>query len=373
LALNPDQTMMQVLQASLEADAGRLEDADRRLAGLLAQDLPDRESFNAHKESARVADGLGRYAEVFPHLKSAAEVAGRLPEWRGQDRSLIPRLIAANTGAYTEQDLGRWSGAGLPRPPAVHAFVIGFFRCGTTLTQEVLAAHPDVFVADEATLIWRVQQALHQRDPGPDPIAVKLKRLDPEGVACLRAVYWEAVSGLYGAEAQRPVFVDKYTMNTLDLGLINTLFPDARIIFANRNPRDVCLSAHMQLMRPSPATAGLLTWRGSADLYARTMNWWRHIRERLTMPVLELRYEQVVADFEPTYRRVFEFLDLPWNPAAANFHTRAQGRFVASPSRNQVARPLYSSSVARWRRYEDEFTKVTDLLDPLVASLGYSA
>ena len=160
-------------------------------------------------------------------------------------------------------------------------------------------------------------------------------------------------------------------MNTLELGLINTVFPDAKVVFVMRDPRDVCVSCFMQLMVPSPATAHLLSWQGTTDFYGKVMAWWLHIRPRLTMDVIEFRYEDAVAQFESTYRRVFDLLGLSWDPAVVNFHEHAAKKFIASPSRNQVAQPLHSASVARWRHYEPEFAPVADVLGPFVSAFGY--
>jgi hypothetical protein len=103
------------------------------------------------------------------------------------------------------------------------------------------------------------------------------------------------------------------------------------------------------------------------------MDWWLHVRELLTLRLIEVRYEDAVSDFEAAYRRLFEFLDLTWTPKALDFHERAKGAFIASPSRNQVSKPLFGSAVGRWRRYESRFAEVADLLDPLVEDLGYGA
>jgi len=200
----------------------------------------------------------------------------------------------------------------------------------------------------------------------------KLRRLTLDGAKRLRRTYWRLAAARYGEAACDKVFVDKNTLNIVHIALINAIFPDARVIFMVRDPRDVCLSCILQLMTPTPATVHLLTWRGTAWFYAKVMEWWLEVRDLLTLPVAEIRYEDAVTDFEDTYRRIFAFLGLPWTQEAANFHTRAAGRSVASPSRNQVARPLHGRSVARWRRYAARFDQVSDLLEPYVLELGYA-
>jgi hypothetical protein len=228
-----------------------------------------------------------------------------------------------------------------------------------------------VFVADEEGFIPALNAALNRMDTTGASVAEKLRRLDRAAVLRLRALYWQLVRQRFGAAIGQRAFVDKFTMNTVDLGLINVIFPDAKVVFVMRDPRDVCISCFMQLMVPSQTTVHLLTWRGTAAFYALVMDWWMHIKRLLTLDVIEFRYEDAVTEFEPVFRRVFDGLGLRWDPAVADFHKNVAGRFIASPSRNQVAQPLYSSSVARWRHFEAEFAPVAGLLEPFIRAFDY--
>jgi tetratricopeptide (TPR) repeat protein len=371
LELAPENTMMQILLGSLEADAGQNESAKSRLEKALVCPLNAREEFRAHKELARVLDKLGEYDQVFAHLHAAAKLTGSLPEYSTQDAALIPNMLKANKAGFKRELMARWSGTEFPQDQPAPTFLIGFFRSGTTLTQEVLAAHPDVFVADEADLVWAMQRELQQMNRSNASMVEKLKQLDLAGVMHLREFYWSRAKQRYGDAIGQRVFVDKFTLNTIDLGLINCIFPDAKVIFVMRDPRDVCLSCFMQLMVPTPATVHLQSWLETADFYAQVMDWWAYIKQQMTLGFIEFRYEDAVAQFEPTYRKVFDFLGLPWDPAVVDFHKSAAEKFIASPSRSQVAQPLYSSSVARWRHYESEFAPVSELLSPIVSAYNY--
>lgn len=371
LALSPDNTMMQVLLASLEADAGMNEEARAHLETILSGKPNAREGFRAHKEMARVLDKLKEYDQVFPHLQASAQLSASLPEYSQQNLALLPNMIKTNTAGFDRDLMGRWLRNAFPQDQPAPIFLIGFFRSGTTLTQEVLGGHPDVFVADETDFVWAMQRELQQMDGSTDSIPDKLRKLKLQDVLHLREFYWNRVKGRFGNSIGQRRLVDKFTMNTIDLGLINCIFPDAKVVFVMRDPRDVCLSCFMQLMVPTPATAHLLTWQGAADFYAQVMDWWMHIRQQMTLDFIEFRYEDAVAQFEPTYRRVFDFLGLPWDPAVVNFHEHAAAKYIASPSRNQVAQPLYSSSVARWRRYEVAFRPVAEKLDPFIRAFDY--
>jgi len=88
-------------------------------------------------------------------------------------------------------------------------------------------------------------------------------------------------------------------------------------------------------------------------------------------PYLEFRYEDAVTDFEATFKTVFEFLELAWDPSVIDFHRRAIGKQINSPSFSQVAQPLYTSSVARWQPYEKEFEAVAGQLQPYIDAFGY--
>lgn len=372
LALAPADPALDVYLGSLEADAGAYEAAKERLTRLLAGRLDARQAFRAHKEMARVLDRTGVHGAVFAHLRAAGALAGEVPEIVEKGVDAMPAIIRANQASLGRDVMARWADADLPQVCESPVFLVGFMRSGTTLTQEVLGAHPDVLVSDESDLVTATLRELHRMDPARLGTADKLRRLGRDGVIALRAFYWETARRRFGDIGAR-VFVDKFTMNSVDAGFINAIFPDARMIFVQRHPRDVCLSCFMQLMVPSLTTVQLLDWERTARFYAQVMEWWHHIRPLMTMPVLEFRYEDAVAAFEGTFRRVFVFLDLTWDPGVAAFHERAPGRFIASPSRGQVARPLYASSVGKWRLYEPEFASVAATLAPVERALGYES
>jgi Flp pilus assembly protein TadD len=372
LKLVPDSAMLAILLATLEAAAGLTEDARRRMEKVLQNPLlTPEEQFRAHKELARFLDKLGEYDQVFTHLHISGEVSPRLPEVKRQDANLVPQMLETNKAVFDRELLGRWSTATFPADQPAPVFLLGFMRTGTTLTQEVLGAHPEVFVADETDLIVSVVNELARLSNNRGSVPEQLRKLDLAGVLHLRGFYWNRAYALYGDKIGARLLLDKTTMNTIDLGLINCLFPDAKLVFLLRDPRDVCLSCFMQTMIPTPSTVHLLSWQGTARFYAQVMDWWMTVKPQLTMDFIEFRYEDAVFQFEPAFRKVFDFLGLKWDPAVSDFHKNVAGKYIASPSFNQVAQPLYSSSVGRWRHYEAEYAAISGCLQPFISKFGY--
>jgi tetratricopeptide (TPR) repeat protein len=372
LRLAPDHAGLSILVAGLEAGEGQTDPAVRRLEKVLRDFASPEEKFRAHKELAKILDKTGDHGQAFAQLRAAAALAPRIPEIARQDAALVPRMIETYRAGFDRDLLGRWSGAAFPDDAPAPVFVMGFMRSGTTLTQEVLDVSPAVFVADESGLMASVLEELGRLPGLAGTPPERLRAIAEPGIRHLRRHYWRKARERYGGKLAGRRLVDKTTMNTIDLGLINAVFPDAKVVFVLRDPRDVCLSCFMQTMLPTPSTVHLLDWRRTADFYALVMGWWMEFKQRATLDFIEFRYEDAVADFEPTFRRVFDFLGLAWEDAALEFHRHAAGKFIVSPSAGQVARPLYDSSVGRWRRYAGEFEGVAEALRPFVEALGYA-
>jgi hypothetical protein len=144
------------------------------------------------------------------------------------------------------------------------------------------------------------------------------------------------------------------------------------IVFALRDPRDVVISCFMQRLPLNAVSVNYLTLEATAKKYAATMRAWLKIRELLRNRWLEVRYEDCVANLEQQARRVLDFLELPWNDQVLNYHRRAQTKHVHSPTYEAVTKPVYASSVGRWRHYEAQLAPVMDVLKPYVEAFGYA-
>ena len=222
-------------------------------------------------------------------------------------------------------------------------FIFGLPRSGTTLIEQILASHSQVFGADELPL---AAEDFNLLAPGESTNAAftALAKIDSTGVKRLAAYHLEK---LHALNADKARIVDKMPDNYLHLGLLATLFPRAKFIHCRRDPRDIALSCWM-------TNFWKIRWADDLDhiasrflQYQRVMNHWRQV---LPHPVLDVAYEDTVANLEPMARRLIAWIGLEWEPACLAFH-EAKGP-VLTASSIQVRQPIYRRSVGRWKNYE---------------------
>jgi hypothetical protein len=295
-----------------------------------------------HFGLAEVSDARGHYAEAAEHLRQANALAGA--EWRKRGQAYDPaahaRFVAAMIAAVTPELFARLRGGGLDTERPV--FIFGLHRSGTTLTEQILARHSQVFGAGELPLGPEDLQALPRgSDAGPPE---RLGRLDADTARRIAPRHLDRLGELNGS-ARR--VTDKMPENYLSLGLLAALFPRARFIHCRRDLRDVAVSCWMTQFRQ-------VRWANDPEhiatrfhQYERLMAHWRAV---LPVEMLEVDYEETVADLEGVARRLVAWCGLEWEPACLTFHEGK--RPVRTASVAQVRQPLYTRSVARWRNYE---------------------
>ena len=248
-------------------------------------------------------------------------------------------------------------------------FVVGFPRSGTTLVETMLDAHPGVHGMDERAFIQRAIDGMQQNGKSyPED----LWRLDAPLVEQLREGYWERCHGVV-ALARNDRLVDKNPLNMLRLGMINRLFPNARILLLLRHPCDVLISNYFQSYRLPEFQAMCSVLPRLARTYVRAMTFALDQSEVLGASTLQVRYEDLVADFEHQARRIVEHFELHDEQALARFQQQALARgYIATPSYAQVTEPLNARAVGRWRTYRRWLEPVLPQLSPLCQRFGYS-
>ncbi len=235
-------------------------------------------------------------------------------------------------------------------------FVVGMPRSGTTLVEQILGSHPEIFGAGELPTLPKLVRDLTGFAPAGVPLIVHPEAYTADVIRQHASEYIGLIDSL--APVARKV-IDKMPINFSCLGYIQTLFPQAKVIHITRDPLDTCLSCYAQHFTGfMPYTYNLIHLGHFYGQYVRLMEHWKR---ELAIPILDVRYESLVASTETEAKRLLKFLGLPWDPSVLQFHQRDDVALTASHA--QVRRPVYSSSVGRSRRYGQA-------LDPLRKALG---
>jgi len=245
-------------------------------------------------------------------------------------------------------------------------FLLGFPRSGTTLLEVVLDGHPRVVSLDEHELLIDSVREFMGNPRDLDALA----GASEADLQRFRKAYWDRVREAE-IDVSGKVFVDKYPMNTLKLPLIARLFPNAKILFARRDPREVLLACFRRRFRMNAATYELLTLPGGAALYDVTMRFGELMRPVFGDNWREVRYETLMADFAGQVRGLCEFLGLEWVEGLDDFAQRARERERSTPSTAQLARGLDRSRTAHWTHYRAALEPVLPLLNQWADRLGF--
>lgn len=360
----PDAVMV---LAAADAAEGAGERAQRRLELLTGDErLTPHQRALAHGLLGDVLDSQDLPAEAFQ-----AYAACNMGLWRAYSQVHGPGALNFARAMADELDQlppDVWTSAGeAPADgPKTHVFLLGFPRSGTTLLEQVLASHPEVEALEERDTLIDAQRAF-QMQAGD---LARLARASEAQLAPLRAAYWARVRA-EGAEPAGKVFVDKHPLHTFRLPLILKLFPDAKILFARRDPRDVVLSCYRRRFAMSGSAYQLLTLPSAAGYYDAAMKLAQRLEPAMAGRTQVVRHEALVADFDKVVGEVCDFLGLPWSDAMRNFQAQARDRSVATPSGAQLSRGLSAEGVGAWRRYREQLAPVLPALAPWVAEYGY--
>ncbi len=269
-----------------------------------------------------------------------------------ENEVITDRLI----DVFNEQFLSKNAGHGDPDSSPI--FIVGLPRSGSTLIEQILASHSQVEGTHELSELPRLVRSLPR---------AKTQDRFPENLPGLQNQLWARFGQRYLESVERyrsgsPRFIDKNPNNFIYVGLLALILPGAKIINARRHPMDSCFGTYKQLFAQGQPFSYDLTEIGEYYLqYQRQMNHWHEV---LPGKVLDIQYEDVVADLDGQVRRLLAFCDLPFEPQCLSFWETE--RAVKTASSEQVRTPLYSSSVNLWRRYEGHLDELQEILAPLL-------
>ncbi|HUO12366.1 MAG TPA: sulfotransferase [Caulobacteraceae bacterium] len=362
---------LQWLATRIALGRGDLADAEARARRLAADPaLAPEPRADALLLRAAALDRLGRAAEAFAAAAAGKTLQRRLFAARARGREGYVERLARLNDWFAKAKAGDWAARHEPGPasggPRVHAFILGFPRSGTTLLEQALAGHPEVVALEEPPTLAAPAAELLSSSEG----LARLASLSASQTASWRARYFAEVRSL-GADASGRVLVDKAPAETSSLPLIAKLFPDARILFALRDPRDVVLSCFMSSFEMNALTYAFTDLAETAAAYAACMAFAETCRGLLPLNLMEIRHEALVQDFAAVVGAAARFLDIEPHPAMLDVAATAAARTVRTPSASLVRGGLTAARLGRWRGYADQLEPVLAVLEPWVRRLGY--
>jgi hypothetical protein len=280
-----------------------------------------------------------------------------------------PLLPAAST-FLDGTDTAKWPSFAAPDPRDSPVFVVGFPRSGTTLVERMLDSHPALQSMDERPHFETLADQLEDyglqvpRDLG------KLTQADCEE---LRKGYQLMACARIERDWNRQL-VDKNPLNMLWLPLIMRIYPNARFVFVMRHPCDALISNYMQNYRSAVMSAISLSLERLAQAHVLAIRHWQHHVGIFKPRVLEIRYEELVADPGPQVQRLGRFLELQDADTMLEYAMRTlEAPFIGTPSYTQVIKPMYRHRVGRWLRYREYFGGAMRVIAPMLDELDYAA
>jgi len=302
-------------------------------------------------------ENRGEYDHAFEYFRRGNSLRRQSERYDPVDtENLCDRMIRV----FNRETVAQFAGSGDTNGSPI--FIVGLPRSGSTLIEQILASHSQVEGTHELSELSRLTEVLSKghdlRDRYPDSILDFGARKFAE----LGAMY---IARTRKHRAGRAFFIDKNPNNFVHVGLLKLILPNCKIIDVRRHPLDSCFGSYKQLFaRGQPFSYDLMELGEYYLQYRRLMEHWHDV---LAGFVLEVRYEDVVADLEREARRILAFCGLPWEEECLRFYEVE--RAVKTASSEQVRQPIYATSINLWRNYERHLGVLIEILTPELLKL----
>lgn len=355
MAIDPDSVEAYFNLASLRTftpehpEPARLEKLVNRLPF-----LPENSRIRYWFALGKMREDLGRYDDAF----TAYAEGNRLKYAQITPDEASKIALIDNVRAVFNESFFASHSAPTTASSRSPIFIVGMPRSGTSLIEQILSSHPDIHGAGELpdleTILFALARKAGKSVENYPEVAAQLSAEE-----CLR-LGETYTDGVWKLAPQATRITDKMMSNFAHIGMIRQMFPQAKIIHAMRDPMDSCFSCFATLFAKNNLDFAydLGTLGRYYARYIQLMQHWQGVLP--TGSILELRYENMVADTEGQARRLLDYLGLPWDPQCLNFHENK--RIVRTASAAQVRRPIYRSSLARWRRFEAQLAPLLDIV-----------
>jgi tetratricopeptide (TPR) repeat protein len=321
-----------------------------------AEDLDPNSRMFLFYAMAKAHDRFGEHGEAMRAYDQANGLAHQLfNTGRPYNQEKIRQFEMASERLFNREFLREYRKFGSDSSQPI--FIVGMIRSGTTLVDQIISSHPAVETAGEQPFWSQFTEAT---------VNGWLKdKVDPKRIQSLAHDYLDLLHRTAGNHER---ITDKMPINFDYLGLILTVFPNAKVVHMRRNPIDTCLSIYMTHFGVGPSFA--YSKRNIVDHYRHylaTIDHWRNLLSREIL--IEVNYEELIANQESCTRDLIASLGLPWDDACLS-HEKSSST-ILTPSRWQARQPIYRTSENRWKKYEPwlgELLELRDVSHPPISS-----
>jgi tetratricopeptide (TPR) repeat protein len=362
-----------LVRAALMREAHQLPEAEKTVHTLLPGAIPE-VRVRGFYELGTILDRQGRYDEAMEAFLQAKAVLRPVALAQIADLARLRERLKVVSDSLIPETLRDWSAALSQLAPERRVALLGGHpRSGTTLFEQILDSHPDIISAEETeTFHDYAYIPLLQGSLANAYLPPPLQSATPPLLRQSRDNYFNAMEQMFGEPIGHRLLIDKNPSLTFMLPAYVRIFPEAKYLMALRDPRDVCLSCFMQPFVPvGQVSSAYLTMAATVNEYAALMNTWRRIEPMLSGRYLEVRYENLVNDLESESRRALNFLGAAWEPVVLQFNEHARNKTVRSPTYADVIKPIYKTSVGRWRNYQKYLDPHLEQLASFTKAFGY--
>ena len=366
LTMDPANETAQMTRATLDRRSGKYEEAEQSLRRLIPEinNLTNRSI--AWNQLGQCMEGQQDWDEAFDAFSESNRIlkeghTGSLPDPRGPHGL---ETLARIHDWLQDMPVNNWNKPATNDAGGI-AFLVGFPRSGTTLLDRILRAHPEVEVLEEKSLF----SSLHQDWAEPGRLEA-LADLNDAQIIDARKTYRREMSR-HRRQPERSLVIDKLPLNLAYLFLIHRLFPEAPVIFLQRHPMDVCISCNFQAFELKASMAYFLDIQQTAQYYNAVMQVAVPSMKQIDNPLHQLRYEDLVDKPQDQIAPLLDFLALESHDSMLKYRHQGGGETSDTPSYQQVAQPLHTRSIGRWRHYSRQMESSLSILRPWVEQFGY--
>ena len=316
------------------------------------------------EDSAKLHHGLGKYFDskclydiAFGHFENSCKAQKKCsPAYDIQyGKVFCQQMIKAFDPVFFNKI------STMERSQANPIFIVGMPRSGTTLVEQIIASHDDVFAAGELTVIPKLSKKYLTTEI-KDLSALTASQLTTDNLASdqlIQAAQTYLDFMKKSGQQDEPLCTDKLPMNFMYLGFINAIFPKAKIIYCRRQPLDIGVSCYIEMFNLSHDFS--LDLNSFAHYFLDQENIMQHWQKTLPIDIFTLKYEDLIANQAEVTGDLLAYLELDWQEECLNYHQTQ--RVINTPSRWQVRQPIYKTSAERWKNYQQHLT-------PLITALN---